>query len=44
MTFELTSPAFENQQPVPSRFTCDGEDASPALAWKGAALTYFFDR
>ena len=30
---KVTSPAFENQGAVPKKFTCDGEDISPALAW-----------
>jgi Raf kinase inhibitor-like YbhB/YbcL family protein len=29
----LTSPAFEDGAPIPSRFTCDGEEVSPPLAW-----------
>jgi Raf kinase inhibitor-like YbhB/YbcL family protein len=29
----LTSSHFENQGEIPKRFTCDGEDISPALAW-----------
>jgi Raf kinase inhibitor-like YbhB/YbcL family protein len=29
----ITSPAFENGEPIPSRFTCDGEDINPALAF-----------
>lgn len=32
----LTSPAFTNGGPVPVRYTCDGEDLSPPLAWSGA--------
>jgi Raf kinase inhibitor-like YbhB/YbcL family protein len=27
----ITSPAFENGELIPSKFTCDGEDISPAL-------------
>lgn len=27
----LESPAFENHQSIPQKFTCDGEDVSPAL-------------
>ena len=30
---KVTSPAFENQGAIPKKFTCDGEDISPALAW-----------
>ncbi|MGQ9517097.1 MAG: YbhB/YbcL family Raf kinase inhibitor-like protein [Anaerolineae bacterium] len=29
----LSSPAFAHGQPVPQRFTCDGEDVSPPLHW-----------
>jgi Raf kinase inhibitor-like YbhB/YbcL family protein len=34
--FELTSPAFDEGGMIPGRFTCDGEDVSPALEWAGA--------
>ncbi len=27
----ITSPAFQNGELIPSRFTCDGDDISPAL-------------
>ncbi|MEW6440339.1 MAG: YbhB/YbcL family Raf kinase inhibitor-like protein [bacterium] len=30
---ELTSTAFEQAEPMPSAYTCDGEDVSPPLAW-----------
>jgi hypothetical protein len=30
---ELTSAAFADGQPIPERFTCDGDDVSPQLAW-----------
>ena len=33
---KLSSPSFENQGNVPEKFTCDGEDISPALEWSGA--------
>ncbi len=33
MTIELTSPAFAQGQPIPVKYTCRGEDISPALAW-----------
>jgi Raf kinase inhibitor-like YbhB/YbcL family protein len=29
----FTSPAFANGGEVPARYTCDGEDISPPLAW-----------
>jgi Raf kinase inhibitor-like YbhB/YbcL family protein len=29
----LTSPAFADGEPIPERFTCEGEDVSPPLAW-----------
>ena len=31
----LTSPAFEPHGAIPPRFTCDGEDLSPPLSWRG---------
>jgi len=33
MTFALTSDAFNEGQLIPARFTCDGDDSSPALSW-----------
>lgn len=35
----VTSPAFGEGDPVPERFTCDGDDVSPPLAWTGAPST-----
>ena len=32
----LASDAFSEGGAIPRRFTCEGEDASPALAWTGA--------
>ena len=29
----LTSDAFQNGQPIPTQFTCDGADETPALSW-----------
>lgn len=29
---KITSPAFENQAPIPAKYTCQGEDISPPLA------------
>ena len=33
MEIKITSSAFENNGMIPSRYTCDGEDISPPLAW-----------
>ena len=30
---ELTSAAFQNGQPIPTQFTCDGADQTPELRW-----------
>jgi len=35
MAFAITSSAFENQGKIPKRYTCDGTDVSPPLAWGG---------
>jgi hypothetical protein len=34
-TLVLTSPAFADGTSIPLRYTCDGEDLSPPLAWAG---------
>jgi len=31
--FSLTSPAFQERGEIPTRFTCEGDDVSPPLAW-----------
>jgi len=36
MALELTSTAFTEGKSIPSKFTCDGTDISPPLAWSGA--------
>ncbi len=36
MTFQLTSAGFSEGQRIPKRYTCEGEDLSPPLAWSGA--------
>lgn len=33
---QLVSSAFSNQGSIPQRYTCEGEDISPPLAWSGA--------
>lgn len=33
--FRLTSPAFEHDDDLPERFTADGGDVSPPMAWEG---------
>lgn len=35
MAIKLTSKAFTEGGVIPSRYTCDGEDVSPPLAWSG---------
>jgi len=34
----LTSPSFQHNQRIPSKFTGEGADVSPALTWEGAPL------
>jgi Raf kinase inhibitor-like YbhB/YbcL family protein len=34
--FTLSSPEFDDGQPIPRRYACDGDDTSPPLAWSGA--------
>ena len=35
MPLTLSSPAFENGEPIPRRYTCEGDDVSPPLEWAG---------
>jgi len=35
MPFALTSTAFANGGEIPRKYTCDGDDLSPALNWSG---------
>jgi hypothetical protein len=47
-TLTVTSVAFKEGATIPTRYTCSGEDISPALAWSGApentkAFTLIFD-
>ena len=34
-TLQVTSSAFQNGKPIPSKYTCDGANVSPPLAWSG---------
>ncbi len=36
MAFELRSQAFGQDQPIPRKYTLDGENLSPPLQWSGA--------
>ena len=36
MAFELRSDAFGQNSPVPQKYTCEGEDISPALIWSNS--------
>ncbi|MDE3168535.1 MAG: YbhB/YbcL family Raf kinase inhibitor-like protein [Acidobacteriota bacterium] len=36
MALQLSSRAFRDGQPIPKKYTCDGQDVSPDLAWSGA--------
>jgi len=36
MKLSIRSPAFAHNASIPPRYTCDGEDVSPPLAWSGA--------
>jgi Raf kinase inhibitor-like YbhB/YbcL family protein len=36
MSFQLTSTAIKEGQPIPELYTGDGQDVSPPLAWSGA--------
>jgi Raf kinase inhibitor-like YbhB/YbcL family protein len=35
MTFAVTSTAFSPGSAIPKRYTCEGDDVSPPLAWSG---------
>ena len=35
MTLVITSSAFSDGQAIPNRYSCDGPDVSPDLAWSG---------
>ncbi len=33
MTFRLSSSAFKTGEPIPTKYSCDGENISPSLTW-----------
>ena len=35
MSLSVSSPAFEEGQEIPARYTCEGQDISPPLNWEG---------
>jgi len=35
MAFSLTSDSFTDSESIPAHFTCDADDVSPALKWRG---------
>ena len=35
MTLKITSTAFQQAGSIPSKYTCEGPDVSPPLAWSG---------
>src|SRR5690349_22524231 len=36
MSFVLETKAFPKSGEIPARYTCSGDDVSPALSWSGA--------
>jgi len=38
MSLTITSAAFAPDGPIPSLYTCEGQDASPPLEWRGAPV------
>ncbi len=36
MALKVTSPAFQPGGSIPSKYTCEGQDVSPPLAWSGS--------
>ena len=35
MSFTITSPGFSHQGEIPNKYTCEGDEVSPALSWSG---------
>ena len=42
ITFSLTSSAFTASGPMPTKYTCEGTNISPPLAWVGPSTTRSF--
>ena len=45
MEIKVTIPAFGEGEMIPSKYTCDGENVSPPLAWTsipGGTHRYYF--
>ena len=36
MTFQISTNSFPAEGSIPRKYTCDGQDLSPALTWSGA--------
>jgi hypothetical protein len=39
MTIKITSTAFQQGGPIPAKYTCEGQDVSPPLAWADVPAT-----
>ena len=39
MTIKITSTAFQQGGPIPAKYTCEGQDVSPPLAWSDVPAT-----
>lgn len=35
MAFQLRSAAFDHNESIPTKYTCDGDNVSPPLSWEG---------
>jgi len=35
MTLSISSPAFQDREKIPAKYTCQGQDISPPLKWNG---------
>ena len=42
-TLTISSPAFEDGGTMPSKYTADGENVSPAIAWEAKSLVVIMD-